>query len=209
LNNNDITGAKNILLNITSGNAEVTMDEIGDITEHVQNSAGSHANLIWGNGIDQSLGDKINITIIATGFSADVIPEIYVKKERIKTVVSLSGKVENRKISDDTNRSRSYEFDTKDDNYTSNGNSTNSKKSKYPAANQMNTSAENYTSYANQNQQSNVDIELMENIPAYKRKNIDIENFNQSADSEISRFSISDDPEIGLNRNSYLDDNVD
>ncbi|MDR2910816.1 MAG: cell division protein FtsZ [Bacteroidales bacterium] len=68
LNNSDIRGAKNILLNITSGVKEVTMDEIGRITDFVQNKAGFEADLIWGNGQDESLGDNISITLIATGF---------------------------------------------------------------------------------------------------------------------------------------------
>ena len=53
LNNNDILGARNILLNITSGSEEITMDEIGEITDFIQEKAGNSADLIWGNGVDQ------------------------------------------------------------------------------------------------------------------------------------------------------------
>lgn len=68
LNDNDITGANYILLNITSGDEEVSMDEIDEITEYIQNESGNTADIIWGNGVDESLGSKICVTIIATGF---------------------------------------------------------------------------------------------------------------------------------------------
>lgn len=68
LEDNNIRGAKNILVNITSGAREATMDEIFEITEFVQEEAGAGANLIWGNCYDERLGDKLAVTIIATGF---------------------------------------------------------------------------------------------------------------------------------------------
>lgn len=68
LEDNDIRGAKHILLNITSGTKEVTMDEIFEITEFVQEEAGYGTDLIWGNCYDESLGDAISVTVIATGF---------------------------------------------------------------------------------------------------------------------------------------------
>lgn len=70
LEDNNIFGAKNILVNITSGTKEATMDEIFEITEFVQQEAGENANLIWGNCFDERLGEKISVTIIATGFEA-------------------------------------------------------------------------------------------------------------------------------------------
>jgi cell division protein FtsZ len=68
LEENDIQGAQHILLNITSGNKEVTMDEIFEITEFVQEEAGFGTDLIWGNCYDESLGDQLSVTVIATGF---------------------------------------------------------------------------------------------------------------------------------------------
>lgn len=68
LEDNDIRGAQHILLNITSGKKEVTMDEIFEITEFVQEEAGYGTDLIWGNCYDESLGDQISVTVIATGF---------------------------------------------------------------------------------------------------------------------------------------------
>ncbi len=70
LNDNDISGAKYVLLNITYGDKEVLMDEISDITDYIQDEAGSTADVIWGHGYDESLGDKLSVTIIATGFNS-------------------------------------------------------------------------------------------------------------------------------------------
>ena len=70
LEETNITGAKHILVNITSGTKEVTMDEIFAITEFVQEEAGDGANLIWGNCYDETLGDKLSVTVIATGFES-------------------------------------------------------------------------------------------------------------------------------------------
>lgn len=70
LNNNDILGAKDILLNITSGTDEITMDEMTQITSHIIRKVGNNAAVIWGVGTDINLGDAISVTIIATGFPA-------------------------------------------------------------------------------------------------------------------------------------------
>ena len=72
LNENDITGASDVLLNITYGKEDVTMDEITEITDYIQNAAGDSANVIWGYGKDIDLESEISITIIATGFEGKV-----------------------------------------------------------------------------------------------------------------------------------------
>ena len=69
LNDNKITGAKNVLLLIRSGSEEVTMDEIGVIMDHIQKEAGNTADIIFGVGTDDELGDSISVLVIATGFS--------------------------------------------------------------------------------------------------------------------------------------------
>ncbi|RZK51828.1 MAG: cell division protein FtsZ, partial [Pedobacter sp.] len=68
LKDNEIEGARYILLNISSGLREVTMDEVTIITDYIQDKAGLSADLIWGNCIDENLEDKLSVTIIATGF---------------------------------------------------------------------------------------------------------------------------------------------
>ena len=94
LNDNDITGANYILLNITSGDEEVAMDEIDEITEYIQNEAGNTADIIWGNGVDESLGNKLSVTIIATGFGKSE-PGGFTTASEPKKVV--------RKLTDDVN----------------------------------------------------------------------------------------------------------
>ncbi|MFK8059270.1 MAG: cell division protein FtsZ, partial [Polaribacter sp.] len=71
LNDNKITGAKNVLLLIVSGTNEVTLDEIGEINDYIQDEAGYDANIIMGIGEDEELGDAIAVTIVATGFAKD------------------------------------------------------------------------------------------------------------------------------------------
>lgn len=71
LNDNKITGAKNVLLLIISGSEEITIDEIGEISDHIQAEAGHSANIIMGVGEDENLDDAISVTIIATGFDIE------------------------------------------------------------------------------------------------------------------------------------------
>jgi len=73
LNDNNINGAKYVLLNITYGDKEVLMDEITEITDFIQDEAGSTADVIWGHGYDPTLGDKLSVTLIATGFKSSPI----------------------------------------------------------------------------------------------------------------------------------------
>lgn len=71
LNDNKITGAKNVLLLIVSGSQEITIDEIGEINEYIQSEAGNSANIIMGVGEDSALGEAIAVTVIATGFDQE------------------------------------------------------------------------------------------------------------------------------------------
>jgi cell division protein FtsZ len=89
LNENDIAGAKYVLLNITySSQNEASMDEISDITDYIQDEAGSTADVIWGHGFDDSLEDKICVTIIATGFNVAPVTGFERAPERtVKTLV--------------------------------------------------------------------------------------------------------------------------
>ena len=76
LNDNKITGAKNVLLLIVSGGQEITIDEIGEINDHIQSEAGHGANIIMGVGEDESLDESVSVTIIATGFDVEQQNEI-------------------------------------------------------------------------------------------------------------------------------------
>ena len=86
LKDNEIEGARYILLNISSGDKEVTMDEVSVITDFIQEEAGLAADLIWGNCRDEALGDKLSVTIIATGFQTRDERE---KEQSSKKVVSM------------------------------------------------------------------------------------------------------------------------
>ena len=78
LNRSSISGASNVLLNITSGMDEITMDEMTEITSYVIHEVGDSADVIWGVGTDESLGDAVSVTVIATGFPLSEVDEMFV-----------------------------------------------------------------------------------------------------------------------------------
>src|SRR5690606_28362620 len=88
LKDNEIEGARYILLNITSGTKEVTMDEVSIITDYIQEKAGLTADLIWGNCIDDSLEEELSVTIIATGFQTS--EERVKERENEKIAIPLT-----------------------------------------------------------------------------------------------------------------------
>ena len=83
LNDNQIQGAKNILLNISFGANEVLMDEIDMITSYIQQEAGQTADIIFGTSIDETLGDKLTVTLICTGFESRENKIIYTKQQQV------------------------------------------------------------------------------------------------------------------------------
>jgi cell division protein FtsZ len=90
LNDNDIAGANYVLLNITYGRAhEASMDEIADITDYIQDEAGLTAEIIWGHGFDDSLDDKICVTVIATGFKSAPVTGYEKAPEKVITKLEL------------------------------------------------------------------------------------------------------------------------
>jgi len=220
LNNNDIMGARNILLNITSGIEEITMDEIGDITDFVQEKAGNSADLIWGNGVDESLGDKISVTIIATGFSTSSIPEMVINKNQEKTYHTLlddasdiipktktevKSSVENELYGSKNVKQKTFEFEINTGGYDEfeelYGNNHSKKESYGEAAEPVDFA-----------QTSEEAVDELENIPAYRRKNSKLFSFKKKVDEKFSRFSISPDENNNVvlrDNNSYLHDNVD
>jgi cell division protein FtsZ len=217
LNNNNIKGARNILLNVTSGNYEITMDEIGQITDFVQARAGYDADLIWGNGQDESLGDDICVTVVATGFSTSSIPEVLASKKVEKTYHTL-----NDGVGSDMNTPRrkpantepvakqeSLHFESsrpKDDFESLYG--KNQPKNNKTTEEEKAREVEFNVDFAGSDE---MDIENIENIPAYKRRRLKI-NLGRKEEKKVSRFSLSTDEknEIFISENnSYLHDNVD
>lgn len=217
LNNNDIRGAQNILLNITSGVEEVTMDEIGQITDYIQTKAGHEADLIWGNGLDEEMGDEISVTVIATGFSMSSIPEMMASQKVEKTYHSLGengdrqfGGVPRPKVV----KPQSGDGKKKDDQ------SLIEFEVDYP--NQDEFEALYGTPQPQQDDDYSVKVDFsssdedfvdkLENIPAYRRKNLKVDENRPKFENKMSRFSLSkgdDDKTILRGDNPFLHDNVD
>ena len=96
LNDNNIQDARYVLLNITFGNQEVLMDEISDITDYIQEEAGASADVIWGYGMDESLGDSLSVTIIATGFHQNASTSANFEKKPEKRRINLEEEEEHQ-----------------------------------------------------------------------------------------------------------------
>lgn len=219
LNNNEITGAKNILLNITSGTNEISMDEIGRITDYVNRSISKNALIIWGTCNDETLEDAICVTIIATGFEAHSIPELYLRKKQKKDTVPLDDEHLRRpKVS------FNEEFEVKDKNTEETKEAENETlfnfEIKEHSEEQLNLfdSEERSNEAPNKRAQQivekvkekrknyayirekgvgvstdNENIDELENEPAYRRKKINIDNSVPiSKQNEVSKFSLEE-----------------
>jgi cell division protein FtsZ len=221
LNDNNIQGAKNILINITSGNEEITMDEIGQVTDYIQSCAGEDADLIWGNGIDRSLGDAISVTVIATGFGTNSIPELYIRKKQLDRV-----SLENQEDGEDLQSSHpNSEFEVKEIPKTRKRAASNIitqreiefdlsepyDKSFSPdemqvrnidksaeiqrATERVRNLKKTYEKLRDMNmnsQQAKSSIDEMENQPAYIRRKFDLDKTEPSKEQKISKYSLKD-----------------
>lgn len=119
LDSNDIYGTKNILLNIISGKEEIRIGEIGEIIETLQQKAGQEADIIWGNGYDESLGDNISVTILATGFKTNpnqilqpkMEPEKFDLEDEVKKKVIVQQENENSFVFEEEPDDNQFELD--------------------------------------------------------------------------------------------------
>ena len=113
LNDNRITGAKNVLLLIVSGKEEITIDEIGLINDYIQEKAGHGANIIMGVGEDLNLENSISVTVIATGFAPNQQDEIIHSdpKKIIHNLDENSGYVHNLSSNNQIDKNDSLQFD--------------------------------------------------------------------------------------------------
>ncbi len=228
LNNNDITGARSVLLSITSGTDEITMDEISEITDYVVNAASRETSLIWGMGSDESLGEGINVTIIATGFKMNSIPELYIgKKEKHFVPLRDAGRQSEKadKRSNVTSpRQQALDFGVRDkeegaEEYILLGQSarTSDEPSEEKLADRVKQIRETHEKLKERGYLShsrNEEIDELENVPAFRRRNVNIEQKKHSEDEELSRYRLSDgnEGEDGPTLrpdNGYLHDNVD
>ncbi|MEN0006081.1 MAG: cell division protein FtsZ [Bacteroidota bacterium] len=234
LEDNDIKGAKHILLNITSGTKEVTMDEIFEITEFVQEEAGYGTDLIWGNCFDESLGEYLSVTVIATGFEHRKGKFEKKAEDRGRKVVSLDDEpTPKRTIPQNKGLSEiGYKEEEKD------------QKGNVFEFEDVRASLERYQRYSYEepyvNEQEKVredeekrrqqersmrrrrrnvpkvklnnpqNIIDLENEPAYLRRGIQLDDVPNSEGHAMSKWTISDDEEPEIrNDNSFLHDNVD
>ncbi len=212
LNDTDIKGAKNILLNIISGDDEVTMDEIGQIIDYVKDCSGINADLIWGNGTEPGLGANISVTVIATGFNASSIPELYIRRLEVDRIPLTDYVVhENEEdtifvvkdespkkpmINSPSQRTIEFDLQTMDDDVFRNIGRLRKPVDKEKAGNRVNTikkAREELKELKQGNRQTDKEIEELENTPAFKRKQIQIDPQKYSDETKISHYSLSDD----------------
>jgi cell division protein FtsZ len=285
LKDNEIEGARYILLNISSGQKEVTMDEVSIITDYIQEEAGLAADLIWGNCVDENLGEKLSVTIIATGFQTkderekehnnkkvvsmlmpEAEPLVKPVNEFITPVKAEEGAASTpfMKLKDEPKQTGLFDLFARAEEQDANDNVikydlndeppmaeepeitdftykfTETVMSFEPAKVQMQpepqpepepvvNADEGKTDESIEEQLRksrerimrlkdlsmklrNGNIQEMENIPAYKRKEIALQQTPASDESQISRFSLLPDSEGKTeirNNNSFLHDNVD
>ena len=281
LNDNDITGANYILLNITSGDEEVSMDEIDEITDYIQNESGNTADIIWGNGVDESLGNKISVTIIATGFGSSEPTGFSTAKKPKKVVRNLDDDVQtnitqrldepeakkDEKAAEDepslkkNDQQKSFEFTirSKGDNSFKQSSSEEDKPVKrYSLDDELDedlesdqetnqsfakSKADGKASEEAEKNESSLEKSLneedqlrksqdrilklkalslkmkspggindLEKEPAYKRRNITLDDTPHSSESNVSRYTLSEDEDNKTTlkqNNSFLHDNVD
>lgn len=212
LNNNDIKGARNILLNITSGSGdfEVTMDEIGQILDFVQSHAGFDADLIYGNGIDEKLNTELSVTVVATGFSTSSIPEVLATHGAEREYHTLES--QSSDLSNNSKKASSVA------NPVANTRQNDAFESLYAGVNTPSTAHQSQPKQTsvefayNYDFSSEEDIENIENVPAYKRRNINPENKGAQPEKKISRYSLNvgDNNKTFISKNNgFLHDNVD
>lgn len=236
LEDNDIRGAQHILLNITSGTKEVTMDEIFEITEFVQEEAGYGTDLIWGNCYDEELGEKISVTVIATGFEhnkqkmankvADDKVVVALDEDQPKPVEDQPKKKGLADIGYEPsgNGRHTVEFDDVRETiakYQSRGRY--SYDEPYVNAEGGEVSYEDRDKFLERERKRrerlrNNRVKLsnpqaiieLENEPAYLRRGVNLDNVPDSKEGPHSTWSINDDDELEVRGgNSFLHDNVD
>ena len=222
LNNNDIRGARNILVNITSGDKlEVTMDEMNLINEYVQEKAGNSADLIYGVALEPSLEESISVTVIATGFKSSSIPELRTDKKEPAEKVSLKDQKEKVPtnivgqvgVSDDGKQTSGhsnpvFEEEPEDEFAPIYGPSPRDKRQGV-RKDEENTRQVMKVDFSTLSED---DVEKISSEPAYIRRMMRLDKEKKKGTSEVSRFSLSDNKDEGprLRRNnSFLHDKAD
>jgi cell division protein FtsZ len=239
LNSNDITGAKSILINISSGKGdhELTMDELGEITDYMYEVASDDALIIRGLSQDDTLGENISVIVIATGFEANSIFQPY-KSKKPKQVEMLESKnvippVINHRTNDETftvhqkgRKSIITDFDEESQgefNFSTVAGSSDNRPAEEDIIEEEKDKSGATLRKVKQMQKilkkeglSNKtiedNIETFEDVPAYVRRNMLLGTHDKASDSKLSKFTLTDDDEEGpvlRENNAYLNDNVD
>ncbi|MEX0980819.1 MAG: cell division protein FtsZ [Bacteroidales bacterium] len=227
LNNNEITGARSILLNITSGTKEITMDEISEITDYVIASASKKTTLIWGMGHDQSLEEKIGVTVIATGFQMNNILDVYVDKKPLDYVPLRDSKekqnakgtrinpLQQQFVFDDPGSDGKAEEYVLYDQLAEKRDQEGQEGKEHKLAERVRSLKETHERLKERGytpQSKDDEIDELENVPAYIRKKLKMDPEKHSDSEEVSRYRLSEDenksPKLRQD-NSYLHDNVD
>ncbi|HVN56885.1 MAG TPA: cell division protein FtsZ [Bacteroidales bacterium] len=241
LNSNDITGARSILINISTGNGEheLTMDELGEITDYIYEVASDDALIIRGLSKDDSLNEEISVTVIATGFEANSIFQPYKPKEPHKVsldtptpvipqriipeegndVFTVHQKGKKSIITDiDEESQGTIDFGLEDKEEAQlirprKSVTDQDQVSKSDATLRKVKHMQNILKkegLSNKAMKDNIDT--FEDVPAYVRKNLSLGAPEKAADSKVSKFTLhsgDDDEPVLREDNAYLNDNVD
>jgi len=220
LNDNDIHGAKNILLNITSGTEEVLMSEITEITDYVQQQAGEGTDIIWGNCFDEDIGDNLSVTLIATGFETDQVTKKESENKNVKVVVPLEETPKDAKpaavASQPAEENITLKSEASPSQITFDFEVNPPKKSvpvassdkvrRMPAPPKTPTSNESEEELEHKRQdrirklrklsiqlQNPNHLEEVVNTPAFKRADIELRNVPPSSEPDLSRYAVHED----------------
>jgi len=228
LEDNDIRGARHILLNITTGKTpEITMDEVAEITEYIQQEAGYDTDLIWGSCVDQNLEDKISVTLIATGFGTGYKNRQDAEPKEIRVSLNDDVRPDIFVESKITESARIFDFDEMEESIpaptvpTSAEREISERKSYEHIVRRESTAPEqNITTPTLFGSTKATPIRPLsegkiladtENTPAYERKNVRLDQVMPSSETNISRTRIFIEDEKAEIRqdSSFLHDNVD
>ncbi|MBM71451.1 MAG: cell division protein FtsZ [Crocinitomicaceae bacterium] len=276
LNDNDITGARQVLLNITVGSDEILMDEIMEITDFIQDAAGQSAEVIWGYAIDEKLSEDVCVTVIATGFEAHeitttsepvapkkIIHELGDEAKEVTRAVETPVKIDKHEeeteeqpqadLFSDSETSIELVQETQEDSFEDelvekdtedkiihNLDDATTESGEPEASEEITTTSADAISLEENKQRAREDflerqsqvkrtlndvkmklrlpgrIADLENEPAFKRRNVSLDDVNHSSESSVSHFSINEKVDENGERkielrddNPFLHDNVD
>jgi cell division protein FtsZ len=241
LNSNDITGAKSILINISSGTGanELTMDELGEITDYMYETASEDALIIRGLSQDENLGGNVSVTVIATGFPSNsiftpykrpkakkvellavnnpVLPHVVPDKgEDVFTVQEKSSRSVISNIDDEIQGELDFNLENAGELSELRGRrpeDDNEDKEKRETTLQKVKHMQNFFKKEGlSNKIIKDNIETFEDVPAYVRRNMSLDSKEKENDSKVSKFTLSsgeDNEPVLRENNAYLNDNVD